>query len=384
MILDLFAGPGGWSEGLRLLGLTDVGIELDPWACATRVEAGHATVRADVASLPVAQLRGKLRGLIASPPCQGLSAAGLREGVVDLGIVIELLGWLAAGRDRRAEYAARMADTRSLLLVEPLRYALASQPEWIALEQVPAALPVWLRCRDLLQGAGYSAWAGVLNSADYGVPQTRTRAILIASRTRRVSRPEATHYDPRKGSQLWGEPWVPMAQALGWPGGERINTRGERTTPGGNEFPSDRPSWALTEKARSWVVDVNVGGHARGYQRDMARPAPTLMGQAWKWSLRVGSRANATRREETEPAPALFFGHHMNNVSWDDGERRVRLTLEQAAILQSFRADYPWQGGRTKRFEQVGNAVPPLLAAHVVSAAVGVHLPARAVEVMAA
>jgi DNA (cytosine-5)-methyltransferase 1 len=48
VILDLFAGPGGWSEGLRELGLADVGIEIDRWACATRAAAGHATIRADV------------------------------------------------------------------------------------------------------------------------------------------------------------------------------------------------------------------------------------------------------------------------------------------------------------------------------------------------
>jgi DNA (cytosine-5)-methyltransferase 1 len=39
MILDGFAGPGGWSEGLRILGLRDIGLELDTAACRTRAAA---------------------------------------------------------------------------------------------------------------------------------------------------------------------------------------------------------------------------------------------------------------------------------------------------------------------------------------------------------
>jgi DNA (cytosine-5)-methyltransferase 1 len=50
----------------------------------------------------------------------------------------------------------------------------------------------------------------------------------------------------------------------------------------------------------------------------------------------------------------------------------VRITVQEAAILQSFRADYPWQGTKTAQFTQVGNAVPPLLAEHVLAMAAGI------------
>lgn len=55
LVVDLFAGPGGWSEGLRSVGLEDVGIEWDDAACRTRAAAGHPTIRADVAQYPTAK-----------------------------------------------------------------------------------------------------------------------------------------------------------------------------------------------------------------------------------------------------------------------------------------------------------------------------------------
>lgn len=48
----------------------------------------------------------------------------------------------------------------------------------------------------------------------------------------------------------------------------------------------------------------------------------------------------------------------------------VRISVEEAGVLQGFRADYPWQGPRSRRFLQVGNAVCPPLAHLVVAALV--------------
>ncbi|KFG02520.1 hypothetical protein IQ62_01525, partial [Streptomyces scabiei] len=77
IVLDLFAGPGGWSEGLRqFLGLHDVGLEWDEAACRTREAAGHLTVRVDVSCFVLGPVVGRVWGLIASPPCTKFSAAG--------------------------------------------------------------------------------------------------------------------------------------------------------------------------------------------------------------------------------------------------------------------------------------------------------------------
>jgi DNA (cytosine-5)-methyltransferase 1 len=62
--------------------------------------------------------------------------------------------------------------------------------------------------------------------------------------------------------------------------------------------------------------------------------------------------------------------------NWQPGDKcpshrtnAVRVSVEEAAVLQGFRADYPWQGSRTRCFLQIGNAVCPPLARLVVDAA---------------
>jgi DNA (cytosine-5)-methyltransferase 1 len=343
LVIDLCAGPGGWSHAARALGLNEIGIELDPAACATRRAAGHLIIRADIAALPVAHLAGKLFGVIGSPPCQGMSIGGLRAGWDDFDAVLRLLADLASGRDTRAELAPEVADARSLLIAEPLRYALAACPAWVACEQVPAVLPLWEATARHLRAAGYATWVGILNAADYGVPQTRCRAFLIASRSRRVHRPEPTH-DQNPGPVLFGaelQPWVSMADALGWDQVPTVNTRGDRYTGGGNDFTAARPAWTLTKSARTW-------------------------------KLRQSTRAHATARTLDKPAGTLLFGPHLNNVSWTDEQGTDRrLTADQAAILQGFPPDYPFAGTRTKVFEQIGNAVPPPLAGAVLAVATG-------------
>lgn len=376
--LDLFAGGGGWSEGLRLLGLRDVGLEWDAAACATRAAAGHTTIRCDVAQYPVEPLVGRATGLIASPPCQAWSRAGKGLGLKDQPLVHQAVHDLAHGRDTRSELLASCRDGRSLLAAEPVRWARDLRPEWIALEEVPDVLPLFQQIAEILRGWGYSVWAGILNAADYGVPQTRRRAILVASRVRKVTAPAPTHTQHPAGEGLFGESlpgWVSMAEALGRGAGLRVNTRGARRTSGGNEFSADRPAWCLTEKARSWV-------------------------------LRNGNQPNAAVRAGDEPAPTIAFGNNSARIEWvrrrpattvystgrtaqpghrdrsPNGESQfagpdtVRITVEEAAVLQSFRADYPWQGSKSKTFLQVGNAVPPLLAAHIVAAATGANVPA--------
>jgi DNA (cytosine-5)-methyltransferase 1 len=550
MIVDLFAGPGGWSEGLRLLGLADIGFEWDEAACATRAAAGHRTIRADVAAYPTGPFAGRVVGLIASPPCQLFSTAGQKHGRSAIELIAAGMRDLAAGRDTReqvrSEAAAAIgaamreeAETavelqqidddlerlayNACLVLEPARWAFDLEPEWIALEQVPAVLPLWGVLAGLLRERGYRAGCWVLNAADYGVPQTRRRAILMAHRTRPVAAPEPTHAE-RPVASLFGpelQPWVSMADALGWiPGDVQTNQRTTSETASGYyERDTDRPSPTVTSKVDLWRRGVvrsstrkadrgnpGIDGIRERSYHPVDQPAPTLTGKARSWELQPGQwQAGTSRRRHSmhEPAPTLAFGNDFTNWRWfeqpdassepaceecgcpewmhdaggycagpcggecTDGGRRLpnsayddegtvlntgrdwqpggtradaqqiaadrpapavssqadawewqpverndqsgiledptwpghrpattimsrplvtdpgtignrfngsertrndgyRITIEEASVLQSIHPRYPWQGSRTKQFEQVGNMVPPLLAAHIV------------------
>jgi DNA (cytosine-5)-methyltransferase 1 len=73
-----------------------------------------------------------------------------------------------------------------------------------------------------------------------------------------------------------------------------------------------------------------------------------------------------------------LFAPHSGSKGEHQSADVVRLTVQEASILQSFRPDYPWRGTKTAQFQQVGNAVPPLLAEHVLAMATGIRRMERA------
>lgn len=162
---------------------------------------------------------GTVTGLCGSPPCTSYSSAGRGAGRGLAVVVLGAIADLAAGRDTRSERRAEaytvleptarfdllptprrrrkreqraaspMARDRiarrmekratakqdaavSLLVVEPLRWALALEPRWIALEQVPPVLPIWEAMAAVLRERGYSVWTGCLSAERYGTIAT--------------------------------------------------------------------------------------------------------------------------------------------------------------------------------------------------------------------
>lgn len=252
---------------------------------------------------------------------------------------------------------------------------------------------------------------------DWSVPQTRRRAILVARRDGvEVQLPVPTHskYYSRNPEKLDEGvlPWISMAEALGWSMTERpyptiaTGTEAGGRQPGGfslrekNEA-TDRPEWAFTRPAttiagdsRCWppghkvnASDIKRLGEraAREKYGDRAgtravkltegeaailqtfpmwpfeRPAPTVVGtRRSEGGMLIGRQlADGTRRDVGghQTAKGLRIGHLAG----------VRVSEQEGAQLQSFSRGFPFQGSKGKRFLQIGNAVPPLLALAVLN-----------------
>lgn len=288
-IRDLFSGVG-WAQALESLGLAETGYDSDPAVCATRELHGWDTRCQDVTTLSPDEFAGT-ELLIASPPCQSWSTAGKLAG---------------------------FGDARGRLVWEVERIASQARPRVILCEQVPALLPVWRLIGHRLAAVGYSWWVGILSAEQWGVPQARRRAILIARRDGRSPLPPPpTHRRYRIGTTVEeGDeallPWRSMADALGLP----------------------------AEPGR-WILDRRQNG------------APTI------------DMALA-------PAPTLTAGAAKSIWTIHEHGRRVPFTIAHALAVQSFPSDFLLPGGpREHKARMIGNAVPPVfgraLVAHLLT-----------------
>lgn len=410
--LDLFAGPGGWSVACAHLGVDEIGVEIEPSACETARAAGHVRVQADVRRYVPDD---RPDGLIASPPCQTFSQAGRGNGQRALDRLVAAVPDVARGvrpadalgvddvtmlPDDDALFGlVEGVDPRGVLVLEPMRYVLDLEPAWIVMEQVPQVAPIWGAYAAALATLGYNVAHGIMRAERWGVPQTRRRAVLVASREHVVDIPAATHsrYYADEPTRLDDGvlPWVSMADALGWSrddvvGFARRADRGAKLDVDGVEYRArdlrsgDQPAFAVTQKSRSWIRHPdamrgsgNVGGSA---DRLVEHPAPTIVAKGTAvW--RINDQSGAGRDElwpYARPATTIAGRdivadpgtnanrHNGSTKSRNDG---VRVTPAEAGVLQSFPRDYPWRGTRTQQHQQIGDAMPPLLAAAVIGSA---------------
>ena len=402
--LDDFAGTG-WGVACQRLGIDERGVELMPEARATREANGMRTVGADVWDHLAATAETPLAYdlLISSPPCQTFSMAGGGAGRRALDEVVGLID-SKAYLDVEALHAfGREHDPRTALVLTPLVRVSRDAPTYVVLEQVPPVLPVWERIAVELRGWGYSVWVGVLNAEQYGVPQTRRRAVLIARADGvEAAPPVPTHsrYYSRDPKRLDPGvlPWVSMAEALGWgmtarPPVTAGNAVGRAEGIGGS---GGKAAVQREKDAGRWMSNNNTSTTGERYERDAEHPAPTVTS---------GSRSARIERADGEglrgpwgmterPYPTVASGGSVSGgfdpmVLGGSGARETvkaerergawvdeptttgaqRVTIEEAAALQSYPPGFDWQTGpngkpltKTKAFLQIGNAVPPKLA----------------------
>jgi len=196
--IDVFSGSGGLTVGLKKSGFNVVGaVEIEPHAFAT-YKANHPEVQAykqDIRTVKGKSLlelspSGVVDLLSGCPPCQGFSAL-------------------------TAKY--KRSDPRNELILEMSRLVEEIQPNMVMMENVPG-LPTkgskffkqLLTKLDLL---GYITEWGILQVADYGVPQSRQRLVLLAGKGFPIHLPRPTHSKTARDGLTQ---WITLRDAIGF------------------------------------------------------------------------------------------------------------------------------------------------------------------------
>jgi len=329
-VVSLYSGAGGLDLGFIEAGYDIVWAnDLDSRAAETyRDNIGQHMVPGalDVGSIP-SWLRGADL-VIGGPPCQGFSVAGHM-----------------AHDDPRSEEVHRFLDA-----VERI------QPAGFVMENVKtlATAPRWAQTRGaLVQRArelGFQTCLAVLDASQFGVPQARERMFLIGLRGIEPPLPQGlpapTPYTVREA--------VNALPRYGQPGNDTICAA--RVVPA--KRPVMRPSW--------FQGSLLFNGSGRPIHLD--RPAKTLPAS-------MGGNATPIIDQgwlDGTHQPWVDAYHRYLRRGGDPkatAPRRLRrLTVEEAAILQSFPVGFRFHGPRQAQYRHIGNAVPPRLAFHVARA----------------
>lgn len=332
--LSLFTGVGGLDYGFEAAGFdTRVALELDAVCCrslrASRPEwpiiEGDLLATTTEAILSAAGLKpGEPDILIGGPPCQPFSKSG----------------WWSKGD------SLRLDDPRANTLTGFLRVVKEARPRAFLLENVEGlkfegkdeGLKLLLSALEQINseaGTRYTPTVITLNAADFGVPQTRTRVFVIASRDGMpFRRPLPTHHDPELPQLLEGERWMTAWDAIGGlrpPQDEDLKVSGKwadllPSIPEGQNY--------------LWHTDRMGGEPLFGWRR-----------RYWSFLLKLAKNRPAWTIQ-AQPGPATGPFHWSNR----------KLSSYELARLQTFPANIRIQGNGRDIHRQIGNAVPSLLA----------------------
>lgn len=333
--VSLYTGAGGLDLGFIAAGFTPVfANDINADATATYEAAmsmlaertgaplEHTVVTGDIRQVEELPARGCAELVIGGPPCQGFSVAGKMDP----------------------------NDPRSRHVFDFLGMVERVQPRAFVMENVKALArnSRWAGTitdiRRRAEEIGYKTYLDVLNSANYGVPQTRERMFLVGFRDHDVEyeypKPTVTEH-------------VGVAEAL-------------RSLPPLGEPGNDQTCKAKVTTAKDPVLRQSPFAgmlfNGQGRPMDMNRPAPTL--PASMGGNRTPIVDQQTLEDGSEQWVASYHASLMEGgpVAETVPSRLRRISVQEAAAIQSFPKDMPWYGSQSSRYRQIGNAVPPKMA----------------------
>ena len=331
VLADFFSGCGGTARGFADAGIEPVlAIDWDADAAETfRQNFPNTTVIGrDIRDLGVEEVGAVLpppgesvRLFAGCAPCQPF--AGHRHKLTAL-------------------------DNRSFLLLEFLRFVKALDPELIFVENVPGMQRLSTTQGPLAEfveevSRTHHVSVDTILSADYGVPQTRRRLVLVASRLGPIELPLPTHGSEAGKPHSTVRDWIGSLSPIeaGQKNSEVSNHRAmelsdlnleriQATPEGGDRRDWPRHLWPDCHRG-------DFDGHTDVYGRlSWDRPAPTLTTKCLSYS-------NGR------------FGHPSQDRA---------LSAREAARLQTFPDSFQFTGSLTSQGKQIGNAVPVVLAQH--------------------
>ena len=321
-LLSVFSGAGGLDLGLEHAGF-------DPILCLDNDVRARDTLRSnrrswlipddgDIAAAVTrykpsdfSMVPGDLHLLAGGPPCQPFSKAAQ---------------WTASGRNG-------LRDPRANALHGMLALTDSFLPEAILIENVPGflsgpgsafrSLQLRLAAINRRQGTSYRALTWIVDAADYGVPQHRRRAIVLAFRDGRdFTMPQPTHAD------------APMRA---W---DALHDCMER------DFPAPRGSWTPL------LPSIPEGNN---YQWLTARGGGT---EFFGWRTRYWSFLLKLAKDRPAWTLPALPGPNTGPFHWDNRP----LSTRERMRLQSFPDDWLLTGTERDQCRMAGNATPPLLA----------------------
>jgi DNA (cytosine-5)-methyltransferase 1 len=363
-IIDLFAGAGGLGLGASEAGgQLSLSVELDPVACVT-LKQNHSraskVLEADVTDCTGKGLRKAADVTASDPlvivggaPCQPFSKAAYWT---ESGDEAAYRRARSSGHDveRPAAPTVPRADQRRTLVEHFTRLILEAKPDGFVFENVlaishPRNRPMLDAVVRDLGNAGYKIAVVRVNAVAFGVAQRRERLFVLGSAARMPEPPAATH---RTSS---GRPQRSEAHL------EDTPTAGKACAPyrfkrffEPEEVVSGRWAEHLRTVPPGWNYKAHTawGGHEH----------PTFVTETRFWNFLL-----KLHRDLPSWTIAANPGPWTGPFHWDS--RRLR--IPELAALQSFPAGYGFAGSRREQVRQIGNAVPPPVARHMVGAVLG-------------